>query len=403
MLYVKSLNAGVLHILGAPFSGPFEGEKDSHGHKFDPNKTDFMEDYIKFPPVFYKHGAMNKDKESRTSEVVGETVKRWMDNAGVWFEVHLDMTKQICIDAWEAAQDNKLYASTGTVPAAFDVDGAGIIKQWMIGDLSLIIWDGEKSNQPSNYYAIAKPADYVKFIDEDKQDAFNQLLELEVEPKPEELEVIKEQPINTDDEKETVKMSNEDLLQMIRTLTSTIFSAIENGSNMEEVELMIGESFVEFADAWDEDDETATENMEAVKTHVADVIKNIFGVSERSTEVVVSDLEEKATEIEDLTKEVGDLRSTIEKTADESWADEQDAQGKFVYEGEKEEVLEVIEEERHTAAMTKSTPTLRIKAMIEKRTAKPTTVRFMDLDTGSTDPAPTPEEEEKLLNSLMGV
>lgn len=144
---------GVLNILGLPFYGPHNG-KDVTGQFFSP-ETDFLEDEIPFPPVFYYHGARSKSRPVRIGRVVG----RWPSEKGVWFRVILDMSLPESVRMWASAKAETAYASTGAVPASIDIDReTGWIKQWLVGELSLIDEDESVGRRPANYYAIARPA-----------------------------------------------------------------------------------------------------------------------------------------------------------------------------------------------------------------------------------------------------
>jgi hypothetical protein len=154
MLVVSDMaGEGYLDILGAPFGGPLDG-RDFTGAYFD-ESTDFLEDMIPWPGLFYWHGKLTKSSTDR----YGEIIHRWKDQLGVWFRVKLDLATEIGDRLWQAAKDGKAFASTGVVPASFDMDKAtGLIKSWLIGDLTLIDEDIDQGRIPVNYYAIARPA-----------------------------------------------------------------------------------------------------------------------------------------------------------------------------------------------------------------------------------------------------
>lgn len=145
--------AGLLDVLGLPFYGPKDG-RDSSGQYFD-ERTDFLQDEIPFPPVFYYHGSRSRSRPIKIGKVVG----RWKSELGVWFQVLLDMTLPESQRVWQAAQDGHAYASTGAVPASIDLDKeTGWIKQWLVGEVSLIDESPTEGRRPANYYAIAKPS-----------------------------------------------------------------------------------------------------------------------------------------------------------------------------------------------------------------------------------------------------
>lgn len=138
----------MIDVLGLPYGGPNDG-KDNDGNWFDAT-TNFMDGENDSPSVMYGHGGMLK-YERRTH---GKVVARWYDHEGGWFKVLLDKTSPRFEQLYEAHVKGLLRASTGVIPATLDVEDNGHIKQWQVGELSLIdLRDGIK---PSNGYAITK-------------------------------------------------------------------------------------------------------------------------------------------------------------------------------------------------------------------------------------------------------
>lgn len=139
---------GVLKILAVPF-----GSRDYYGTFFS-EKTDFMESFLALPPSFYWHGAATKS----LTDTIATTLRRWKDEAGLWFEVLLDLTIPEALRVWNAAQEGNAYASTGAIPASIKVAPNGEVLKWFIGDLSIFDLDVENGRIPANYEAVAVPS-----------------------------------------------------------------------------------------------------------------------------------------------------------------------------------------------------------------------------------------------------
>lgn len=424
---VAGENDGYLHVQGAPFDGPYNG-KDSHGHRFDRHKTDFMEDLIPLPPVFYMHGGMNSsDDESegvfkKTTKTVAETIKRWVDDTAVWFGVQLDISTEIGSELWDYAKKGMLYASTGCVPASFDpseIGPDGVIKSWLIGDLSLIPITGEKGKKPSNYYAVAKPAELLKFVKVENQAEFRQLLE----KNDVEVEFLGGDPQSKEGVEGTKKEVEEinqgyikmGLLGMIEDLTASIFSAISDGATMADVETLVGEAFVAFVETWEDEEEISDDMMNAAKSVSSSIVKNAFDLTDAlkvAEEKATTELEKvQATKsetelvVEDLSKQVESLTTEIEDSKDEVWADAQIESGKLTPE-EKPEILKSIKNEkakdRQLAMLTKSAYTgdSVIKKSIEGRTPMQKEVRVIDF--GQTSNTGDGKSDPAVVDKMMG-
>lgn len=161
----------VLDVLGAPFGGQFEG-RDVHGQFFDEN-TNFHSDLLPLPPVFYYHGEATRHKAEGDADdhaaSIGSTLSRWRDSSGEWFKVKLNAEHPKAGYLMEAARQGRLYASTGVIPAKHRVCDAesvragecgneGHIRDWLIGELSLIDADADAGRFPANLYAMALPS-----------------------------------------------------------------------------------------------------------------------------------------------------------------------------------------------------------------------------------------------------
>jgi len=192
-----AMGDGYIDILAAPFGGPLGG-KDIHGAYFSEN-TDFLEDMIPTPGLFYWHGKMTQQPLYR----YGDIVYRCKNEDGVWFRVKLDLATDLGMRLWDAAKTNRCFASTGVVPASYSKDGdTGEIKSWLIGDLTLIDEDPKQGRIPANYYAVAKPALknlMLTVVPEDKRELFQDVFLTESDVEGDEvIEEVEEENMKQD-------------------------------------------------------------------------------------------------------------------------------------------------------------------------------------------------------------
>jgi len=152
---VKAVGDWELDVLGCPYGGPHEG-KDSQGEFFAPDTNwNLDKGFPELPPVAYYHGWDETGKPKGTPEYLGKTIKRWVDDAGIWWKVQLDKTSEWAKRIWGAAQQGVARASTGSLHLS-RVDDDGHIREWPVVELSLL--DMNETRQPVNTYAIAVPA-----------------------------------------------------------------------------------------------------------------------------------------------------------------------------------------------------------------------------------------------------
>lgn len=142
-----------MDILGCPFGGPFEG-KDSQGQYFD-QRTNFQEDRFALPPLVYYHGFTPEGKPQGDPVYIGRTVKRWVDQAGVWYHAVLDDTLELARRAIEGAKQGIARASSGAVAHLCRYDADGHIREWPVAELS--VFDTGEGRTPANSYAVALP------------------------------------------------------------------------------------------------------------------------------------------------------------------------------------------------------------------------------------------------------
>lgn len=143
----------MLDILGVPFGSP--ESKDADGEWFD-QATRFHEDKFAEPVLVHYHGFDDHGKPSSTPEYIGRTVKRWTDQAGVWFRATLDKTSERAKALWEAAKQGVLRASSGSVSHLARKGPDGHIEEWPVVEVSLL--DISSGKRPANSYAVAMPA-----------------------------------------------------------------------------------------------------------------------------------------------------------------------------------------------------------------------------------------------------
>ena len=150
---VKAAGDWELDILGVPF-GDAE-HKDAQGEYFT-NETQYHEDRYGLPPLVYYHGLDAGGRPSGDPEYIGKTVKRWVDKAGIWFRGVLDKTNALAKRVWEAAQQEKARASSGSIAHLTRTDPDGKITEWPVAELS--VFDLGGGRRPANPYAVAMPA-----------------------------------------------------------------------------------------------------------------------------------------------------------------------------------------------------------------------------------------------------
>jgi len=152
---VKAVGDWELDVLGCPYGGPHDG-KDSQGEFFAPDTNWHLDKgYPELPPVAYYHGWDENGMPFGTPEYLGRTIKRWIDDAGVWWRVQLDKASDLAKRIWDAAKQGTARASTGSLHLS-RVDADGHIREWPVAELSLL--DVTEDRQPANTYAVAVPA-----------------------------------------------------------------------------------------------------------------------------------------------------------------------------------------------------------------------------------------------------
>jgi hypothetical protein len=149
---VKAAGDWTLDVLGLPYGSP--DSRDSDGEWFD-SKTAMHEDKWPLPPAVYYHGMGLDKKPMGEPEYIGRTVKRWVDQAGVWYRVVLDKANEYARRVWEAAQKGIARASSGSIAHLTRVDEGGHIRAWPVVELSL--FDAVDGREPANRYAVAIP------------------------------------------------------------------------------------------------------------------------------------------------------------------------------------------------------------------------------------------------------
>lgn len=329
-----NLGNGYLDILGAPYGG-YLGGKDIHGTYFSQN-TDFLEDMIPIPGLFYWHGAMTKSDLDR----YGEIVHRWKDDMGVWFRVKLDLATEVGKRLWDAAKAGKCYASTGVVPASYTKDEAtGEIKSWLIGDLTLIDENSTEGRVPANYYAIAKPVMkhmLMTVVPEDKRELFESVFLTDTEEGERREELIEQNDVSESIQNGESSMKK-DLFKTLAYLSAAIDQVKALVSGME-----------------GEDDEMP---------EVSDVLS-------KCAECQGKELDEQAkTAILGLNKQVELLKADIAAREHASWVAQQVDAGK-VQPAEREQLLKTLSD-AHLSGSTELVKS--VMTMVETRNPMHTT------------------------------
>ncbi len=150
--FIKTAGEWSLDVLGCPFGS--NTNRDAHGEWFSPH-TQFHAEQIPLPPVVYYHGFDPQGQPQGTPEFIGKTVRRWIDEYGVWYRVVLNQSSAFARRVWQAARDGVARASTGTMAHLRRVGRDGHINHWLVSELSL--FDAVGQRQPANRYAVAVP------------------------------------------------------------------------------------------------------------------------------------------------------------------------------------------------------------------------------------------------------
>ena len=152
-LSVKAVGDWEIDILGVPYGD--EDHKDAQGEFFTAD-TKYREDLYGLPPLVYYHGLDEQGKPTGTPEYIGRTVKRWVDERGIWFRGVLDKASALAKRVWEAAQEGVARASSGSISHLTRTEDNGRILEWPVAELSVFDLGGGK--RPANPYAVAIPA-----------------------------------------------------------------------------------------------------------------------------------------------------------------------------------------------------------------------------------------------------
>lgn len=152
---VKAAGDWELDVLANPYGGPENG-RDSDGEFFSP-RTAFHAEQIPNPPAVYYHGYGDDKRPMGLPEFIGKSIKRWVDQRGVWYRIQLNRASKFAARVWEAAQRGAARASSGVVLATHRVDQqTGEILSWLNGEIS--IFETDTGKRPANGYAVAIPA-----------------------------------------------------------------------------------------------------------------------------------------------------------------------------------------------------------------------------------------------------
>ncbi|KKK75110.1 hypothetical protein LCGC14_2877040, partial [marine sediment metagenome] len=138
MVQIKALGDWEVEVLGIPFGSP--DNRDAHGEFFDA-KTELHLDKYPLPPALYYHG-FTGDKNGVTQmvspEYIGKTVSTDTRSDGVWYRVILDKASAFARKVWEAAKNNRAFASSGTAEHLSRRGENGHITEWPVVELSMV-------------------------------------------------------------------------------------------------------------------------------------------------------------------------------------------------------------------------------------------------------------------------
>jgi hypothetical protein len=168
----------IIDILAFPYGGHNE-DRDCAGEFFHAG-TDFKEAALPYPPVIHVHGYDVDGTGNAETTVVGETLRRWKDEAGGWAKVGIyrdtPYTENI-IKAWDKGV---LMASSTALLKKLNPSIDGQIDVWLAGEISTITPDSGIT--PCNFLASAKArksAEEVREIAEGQEEPYrSRLLEM---------------------------------------------------------------------------------------------------------------------------------------------------------------------------------------------------------------------------------
>ena len=189
---------------------------DLDGEVFTKN-TNFFVDSINYVPVLYGHNA----KEIK--EVLGKATISSITEEGVLFDIIIKRSNKYFWLIKKLVELGRLGLSTGALPQTLEKDG-NVIKQWQIGELSLV----ENPAEPSTIFTLKE----IKYFSESSSESVETLEELE-EDKNIKIEVIGENnKMETNSvENESVKASTNDydaIFAKFEEKLSKIMNLVEN-------------------------------------------------------------------------------------------------------------------------------------------------------------------------------
>lgn len=138
-LAVKSL--GDSRVGGYGILWGTETEKDLYGEFFTPKTAEILTIFEAMGklPGLYDH-AMNATMKSTVTGYI-DTMKP--DHRGVWVEEQLDQSQRYFDDIMFLIEQEKLYWSSGALPAAYTVSAKGHIKRWPVMEMTKTVSPAE--------------------------------------------------------------------------------------------------------------------------------------------------------------------------------------------------------------------------------------------------------------------
>lgn len=230
--------AGIIDILAFPYGGQDNG-RDCDGEFFHPG-TNFMQEYLPYPPIFNAHGIDTDGTGASRYTVVGETLRRWNDERGGWVKAGIFKDTPYTEDTLQSYNNGTLKASSYALLKDTDSNIPGKIDVWLAGEISTIT--PKSGIEPCNLLAGAaksanqkSEAEILQLINEQEEPYRTRLKDLldSVKEMNDDVPIgNNENPINPegelDDDSEEVDYNNEDndmTPEQIQELVSTSVAA----------------------------------------------------------------------------------------------------------------------------------------------------------------------------------
>lgn len=148
---VRASENMVLNILALPFGSEYD--RDSFGTWFNLETETGIEEGDRRPTTRY-HG-----KNKRKKQVISQAQLIEASEEGLIFRTVLPDTEE-GRELYRAAEEKKLYSSTGALGYLTEIEKSGFVRTWIIGEVALL--DSRKNEIPANWRAIAEPGELAE-------------------------------------------------------------------------------------------------------------------------------------------------------------------------------------------------------------------------------------------------